>query len=52
MPRGKRKGRDPAAEKLEKRACHRCKRLFTPDTSSRYHCSDECAAACLKERLG
>lgn len=50
MPRGKRKGADPTAEKLDKRACHLCKRQFTPDTSSRYFCSDECAAASFKRR--
>ena len=50
MPRGKRKGADPTAAKLPKRVCHFCQREFTPDTTSRYHCSDECAAACFKKR--
>jgi hypothetical protein len=54
VPRGKRKAADPTADKLAPRMCHwrLCGRRFTPDTTSRYHCSDGCAAACLKERMG
>lgn len=35
------------------RECHNpaCGAHFAPDTATRYHCSEACAAACLTARL-
>lgn len=54
MARAKQKGKDPTARALDKRECSLpgCGRRFTPDTSSRYYCSTDCAAKALKRRLG
>lgn len=48
----KRKGADPAVEKLAPRVCawRKCGRRFTPDTTSRYFCSTACAVASLEAR--
>lgn len=37
---------------LEPRYCHRkkCRKLFTPRHETNYHCSDLCAAKCLRKR--
>jgi predicted nucleic acid-binding Zn ribbon protein len=32
------------------RDCHNCGAAFKPDTDSRHHCSEQCAAACLRRR--
>jgi hypothetical protein len=43
---------EPGVDYDEWRECHNpaCGAHFLPDTPTRHHCSEECAAACLRNR--
>jgi hypothetical protein len=43
---------EPGVDYDEWRECHNpaCVAHFLPDTPTRHHCSEECAAACLRNR--